>query len=102
MAKRSYNRRSDEQLIADLQEKIKTVEARMQTKQRKDAVVLKDLPKVNRCLRRFAQLALNNDRADLSNMTLAFLAGLERAAQDIPQDAAAKGRARREEATAQG
>lgn len=96
MAKRTYHRRSDEELIADLQEKLKSVENRMQAKTRTDAAVLKQLPKVSRQLRNFAQIASDNRRDDLSNMTIAFLAGLQRAAEEVREDASAKSRARRE------
>ncbi|MFT7668855.1 MAG: hypothetical protein ACI8X5_001555 [Planctomycetota bacterium] len=84
MAKRSYTRRSDEQLISDLQDKLKRVEARVEARERPDAPVLKEITKVSRTLQRFAQLATDCDRGDLSNMTLAFLSGLERAATDFP------------------
>jgi len=100
MAKRSYNRRSDEQLITDLQDKIKRVEARMQAKQRTDAPVLKEVSKVNRVLKRFAQLAMDHDRGDLSNMAIAFLSGLERAALELPQRKNGRTRAKRENASA--
>ena len=98
MAKRSYNRRSDEQLITDLQDKIRKVEARMVAKQREDAPVLKEVKKLNRNLRKFAQMAVDHERGDLSNMTLAFLAGLERAAVEVPETAP-KSRSRRENAS---
>jgi hypothetical protein len=87
MAKRKYTRRTDKELIDELQDKIKRVQERLESRQRKDSAVLKELPKVQRCLKRFAQLATDHGRADLSNSTLAFLAGLERAAQtplDVP------------------
>lgn len=102
MAKRSYNRRTDEELISDLQDRIRKVEHRMKSKQRRDAAVLKELPKVNRSLRRFSQVAVDSGRGDLSNMTLAFLAGLERAAQEVPEDSTPKSRARREESVVEG
>ncbi len=98
MAKRSYNRRSDEQLINDLQDQIKRVEARLQAKDRVDAPVLKEVPKVARTLRRFAQIATDHDRTDLSNMAIAFLSGLERAAMEMPQKTTKKSRSRRESA----
>ncbi len=100
MAKRSYHRRSDEELIAELQDKIQMVERRMQAKTREDAAVLKQLPKVSRNLRKFAQLATDHGRGDLSNMTIAFLAGLQRAAEEYPEDAAPKSRSRREKSDA--
>jgi hypothetical protein len=85
MAKRKYLRRSDEELIADLEGKIRQVQQRMESKQRRDSAVLKELPKIQRSLRRFAQLATDHGREDLSNSTIAFLAGLERAAQSAPE-----------------
>lgn len=97
MAKRSYTRRSDEQLIHELQEKLKRVEARIEAKQRADAPVLKEITKVTRTLRKFAQTAMDYERQDLSNMTMAFISGLERAGEDIPKK---KPRQRRENASA--
>ncbi len=84
MSKRKYTRRTDEQLIQDLQDKIKTVKTRMESKKRKDSPVMKELPKVQRSLRKFAQIALDNGREDLANSSTAFLAGLERAAKTVP------------------
>ncbi|MAF66487.1 MAG: hypothetical protein CMJ84_12625 [Planctomycetes bacterium] len=82
MAKRKYNRRSDEQLIEDLQGKIRKVQERLETKKRKDSPVLKRLGGIERSLRSFAQLSLDHGRADLANMVTAFLAGLRRAADE--------------------
>lgn len=96
MAKRSYTRRSDEDLIQDLQDKINRVEARIAAREREDAPVLKEIPKLGRHLRKFAQLALDHDREDLSNMTLAFLSGLTRAGEEGAPTPEAKGRARRQ------
>lgn len=100
MAKRSYNRRSDEELIQDLQEKIKRVEARMQAKKRTDAPVLKEVTKITRTLKKFAQMAADHDRGDLSNMTLAFISGLARAAEEVPDRPKRRGRGQRESASA--
>jgi len=85
MAKRSYNRRTDEQLISDLREKIYRVEQRIAARERTDAPVLKEITKVGRTLKKFAQLAADHDRGDLSNMTLAFLSGLTRSAEELPE-----------------
>jgi hypothetical protein len=85
MAKRKYTRRTDEDLIRDLETKIQKIQGRMEGRKRKDSPVLKELPKVQRSLRKFAQLAVDHGREDLSNSTLAFLAGLERAAQALPE-----------------
>lgn len=93
MAKRTYNRRSDAQLIKDLEKKIASIQGRIEARQRKDAPVLKELPKVQRNLRGFAQKAVDHGREDLSNMTIAFLAGLERAANTPPAEPARRSRA---------
>ncbi len=77
MAKRSYNRRSEEELIADLETKIKSIEHRVVARQRKDSAVLKEFPKVKRKLASFSQLCMDHQREDLSNTILAFLTTLE-------------------------
>ncbi|MDP6539268.1 MAG: hypothetical protein QF903_04880 [Planctomycetota bacterium] len=82
MAKRKYNRRTDEQLIEDLQSKIQKVQERLESKQRKDSPVLKKLKHIESTLRKFAELSLDHDRPDLANMVTAFLAGLRRAAEE--------------------
>lgn len=98
MSKRKYTRRTDEELIEELQDKIKKVQQRMEAKQRKDSAVLKELPKVQRALKRFAQLAVDNGREDLSNSTRAFLAGLERSAETPPESGPSPRRGRQREA----
>jgi molecular chaperone GrpE (heat shock protein) len=80
--KRSYNRRSDDERIAELQAKIQALQGKLEAKQREDLPVLREIPKVQRRLRKFAQLAVNHGRHDLANSTLAFLAGLERNLND--------------------
>ena len=90
MAKRKYTRRTDEELIGELQDKIKKVQERLESRHRKDSAVLKELPKVQRILKRFAQLAVDHGRADLSNSTLAFLAGLERTAETPPESTSSR------------
>jgi hypothetical protein len=98
MAKRKYTRRTDEELINELQDKIRKVQDRMDSRQRKDSAVLKELPKVQRSLRRFAQLAVDHGREDLSNSTLAFLAGLERSAHTVPDQPGPRRSRQRQEA----
>jgi hypothetical protein len=77
-AKRSYNRRSEDQRIADLQSKIHRIKERMEMKQRKDSPVLREVTRVQRLLRKFAQTAQDHGRADLAMSTQAFAAGLDR------------------------
>jgi hypothetical protein len=84
MAKRSYNRRSDSELIDELQDKIRRVKARIAARDREDAPMLKEMAKVTRSLKKFAQTATDHGRNDVSNMTIAFLSGLERTAMELP------------------
>lgn len=78
MTKRTYKRRTDEERIAELQAKIEAVQQRLQQQKRPDEVVLRELPKVHKILRRFAQMAVDNGRGDLASSTMAFMAGLDR------------------------
>jgi len=82
MTKRSYNRRTDEEIISDYQKQIKALEVRIMEKSRQDTPVLKELPKMKRKLAQFAQTCVDYGRGDLSNSTLAFMATLERQAQE--------------------
>ena len=77
-AKRAYNRRSEDQRIADLEAKIQKIKSRLEMKQRKDSPVLREVARVQRVLRKFAQTAQDHGRADLAMSTQAFAAGLDR------------------------
>ena len=77
-ARRSYNRRSDDQRIADLEARIAELKKKAAARETKNDPVVKDIPRVQRRLRKFAQLAIDHDRMDLSNSTMAFVAQLER------------------------
>lgn len=90
--KRAYTRRSDEERIAELQAQISNLQTKVAQKERPDAALLREVPRVQRRLRKFAQKALDLGRADLANSVLAFIAGLERAAEG---DAAPVRRGRR-------
>lgn len=87
MAKRTYNRRSEEERIAELNAKIERLKTRLELKQRQDSPVLKELAKVQRVLRNFAQTALDHGREDLANSTTAFVAGLDRSVGMPPAEA---------------
>lgn len=80
MEKRTYTRRTDEDRIQELNDKIERLKSRLESKQRKDSPVLREMTKVQRVLRKFAQTALDHGREDLANSTQAFAAGLDRAA----------------------
>ena len=88
-SKRSYERRSDEQRIADLQQKIQELQVKAQAKAQRESAaenaVLKSIPKLTRHLRKFADLAMSHGRQDVATSTWAFMAGLERnLGQDEP------------------
>ena len=76
--KRKYNRRSDEERIKELESKIALIKDRVEAKKRKDSPVLKEIPKLQRNLRKFAKLAHEHGRADVGNSAQAFAAGLDR------------------------
>lgn len=84
MAKRSYHRRTDEEIILSLESRIKKIERREESKVRVDAPVLKDIPRIKRILARFSQHCMDHGRSDLSNSVLAFLAMLENQAKELP------------------
>jgi len=92
-AKRAYNRRSEDQRIADLQAKIQKIKSRMEVRQRKDSPVLREVMRVQRVLRRFAQTAQDHGRSDLAMSTQAFSAGLDRLVSTPEEPARRRGRA---------
>ena len=87
MAKRTYTRRSDEDRIASLAAKIQRIKTRMEMKERKDSPVLREMIKVQRMLRKFAQTAQDCGRTDIATSAQAFVAGLERVANTVIEDA---------------
>jgi hypothetical protein len=91
-AKRAYNRRSEDQRIADLEAKIHKIKARLELKQRKDSPVLREVTRVQRVLRRFAQTAQDHGRSDLAMSTQAFSAGLDRLVSTPEEPARRRGR----------
>lgn len=93
-SKRQYRRRSENERILELEERIQALRAKVEAKKRKDSPVLVELPKVGRKLQKFAQLAVDHGRHDIANSTMAFAASLDRiyhsevvvAAADAPED----------------
>ena len=76
--KRQYNRRSDDERIAELQSKIEELKRKVDTKHRPDMAVVREIPKIQKRMRAFAQLAANNGREDIANTVVAFIAGIDR------------------------
>jgi hypothetical protein len=97
MAKRTYQRRSEDDRIKDLEQKVADLRARMERKQRKDGPVLKEFKKVQKLLQKFAGTAHQHARADIGNMVDAFSAGLERQIDLVPDEPRRRSRAPAEE-----
>ena len=76
--KRSYNRRTSEQIIADLQAQIDMQKQKIDAKSKANDPVLKEIPKVRRQLTKFAQIAADGGRKDISNSVTAFVTSLDR------------------------
>jgi molecular chaperone GrpE (heat shock protein) len=77
-AGRRYRRRNAEETIAALEQQISDLKSRQVDKERKEDPVLREIPRIQRRLRKFAQLAMDRQRADIANSVTAFVAGLER------------------------
>jgi hypothetical protein len=91
-SKRNYQRRTDEDRISELTAKVEKIKQRMEMKSRKDSPVLREVTKVQRVLRKFAQTALDHGREDLANSTQAFAAGLERSLSSTMDEPRRRGR----------
>jgi hypothetical protein len=91
-AKRSYRRRSDEERLAELQDRLSKLKERVAERKRKDSPLFRELSRTRRTLRILAQVAQDGGRADISNSTLAFLAGLERMAQSESENGSGRTR----------
>ncbi len=76
--RRGYRKRTDEEKIAALERKIADLKSKQIAKERKEHPVLREIPKIQRRLRKFAQMAMDHQRADIANSVTAFVAGLER------------------------
>ena len=97
MTKRQYTKRTEEEMIADLEAKIAKIKDRQEAKLRKDSPVLKKWERVKTTLVKFSQLAMDHDRADVANSVTAFLAGTNRLINEAPK-APKKSRMREENA----
>ena len=79
--KRKYHRRSDEERIAELEAKIADIRAREKAKENRASAVVRDIPKVQKRLQKFAQLAMDHQRPDIANSVTAFVMTLDRFAE---------------------
>lgn len=97
MAKRTYQRRSEEDRIKELEQKVALLRERLERKQRKDGPVLKEFKKLHKVLQRFAVTAHEHSRADIGNMVDAFTAGLARQIDLTPDEPRRRSRSSNEE-----
>jgi len=89
-AKRNYHRRSDNELISEMENKIQELRKKIEARARPDQDVLNEVPKLQKKLRAFAQLAMQHGRSDIANSTMAFMAGLDRMKNDEPDNPRAR------------
>lgn len=73
MAKRSYNRRTDEEIINDLEKQVQRLESKMAQRGRSDMAVVKAMPRLKRNMTALSQLCIDNGRSDMANTILAFV-----------------------------
>jgi molecular chaperone GrpE (heat shock protein) len=76
--RRNYNRRSADERVAALEQRIAELKARQAAREKRDDPVVREIPKIQRRLRKFAQLAMDNQRPDIANSALAFMASMDR------------------------
>jgi len=83
--KRSYQRRDDSARIAEMEAKIVALRRKIDSRSRVDQEVVDMVPRIQKRLRDFAQLAMAKGRHDIANTTMAFMAGLDRMKEDSPE-----------------
>lgn len=76
--RRSYQRRSADQRVADLDRKIAELKAKQAAREKKEDPVLREIQKLLTRLRRFTQFAHDHKRPDVANSAMGFKAMLER------------------------
>ena len=76
--RRSYNRRSPDQRVADLEKQISELKAKQAAREKKDDPVLREIQKLLKRLKAFIQYAYDHKRPDVANSAMAFKSMLER------------------------
>src|SRR5262245_31749437 len=76
--RRSYNRRSPDQRVADLEKKIADLKAKQVAREKKDDPVLRETRRLAVRLKRFVQFAHDQKRPDIANSAMGFRSLLER------------------------
>jgi molecular chaperone GrpE (heat shock protein) len=76
--RRSYQRRSADQRIADLDQKLAELRAKLSAQEKRDDPVLREIQKLQKRLKSFIQLAHDHKRPDVANSAMGFKAMLDR------------------------
>lgn len=76
--RRSYQRRSSEERVAQLESKIAELKAKRTAREKKSDPILREIHKLQKHLKRFIQLAHDNSRPDIANSAMGFRSMLER------------------------
>jgi hypothetical protein len=80
----SRKRRDELEQIRQLEAKIKSLEARREKRKRRtESPVWKDFEKLKKQMARFAQICMDQQRADIANSVLGFMTVLERQSREV-------------------
>ncbi|MDG1491202.1 MAG: hypothetical protein P8R43_04875 [Planctomycetota bacterium] len=74
----SRARRSEDEMISDLEAKISEVESRMKRKEQRDQPVHRSFAKFKKQASAFAQTALDDQRTDVANTVIGMLGVVQR------------------------
>lgn len=75
---RSYNRRSPDQRLSDLETRIAELKAKQAEREKRGDPILREIQKLQKQLKQFIQVAHNNQRPDVANSAMGFKSMLER------------------------
>ncbi len=81
--KSTSTRRSEDEMIADLQAKIDAVESRIKERESRSSPVAKDFERFKKQAARFVQACFDNGRGDVANSVLGVLNVVERQVKDV-------------------
>jgi len=81
---RGRKRRDELELIRQLEEKIKLVQARKEKRRKRtESPIWKDFEKLKKQMARFTQLCMDHQRGDIANSVLGFMTVLERQSREV-------------------
>jgi hypothetical protein len=76
--RRSYQRRTAEERLAELDRKIAELKAKQAAREKKDDPVVREMRKLHKRLKDFIQLAHDHKRPDVANSAMGFRSMLDR------------------------